>query len=68
MRGHSLRFSTALIAGLMVLVASDSTIAQSSQETSETWFTAGGTVGYNTGLQVLAFGRAGDFAEGLPVD
>ena len=68
MRGHSSRFSTALIAGLMVLVASDSTIAQSSQETSETWVTAGGTVGYNTGLQVLAFGRAGDFAEGLPVE
>ena len=62
MRGYSSRFPTALIASMMVLVVSDSTVAQSSQEKSETWFTAGGTVGYNTGLQVLAFGRVGDFA------
>ena len=30
-------------------------------------FAAGATVGYNTGFQVLAFGRAANFAQGFPV-
>jgi len=53
--------------GLAFQAVPESAVAQTSADQSGARFAAGGTVGYNTGLQVLAFGRAANFAEGFPV-
>jgi hypothetical protein len=66
-RSAILRFARTAVAGVVLLVAAEGASAQDVPGTAGTRFAAGGTVGFNSGMQVLAFGRVADFAEGLPV-
>ncbi len=56
-----------LVATALGPVASGSRLLAQGGAPGGARFSAGATVGYNTGLQILALGRAAGFAEGLPV-
>ena len=68
MRSDSpVRFALAAIVGLALQAAPSSASAQAPATDTGTRFAAGATAGYNSGFQLLAFGRAANFAEGFPV-